>query len=318
VILGIVVFLVVGGLWFAFLALLPEPRTWAGLSATSEYVGYRVIKPSFVAFHAGQMRLVTPSIAKKRCVDGLVEPQMGAYVEYRRGDKATYEISITPKEGASAAKIYFEPDKPTEISEALTLVRDDDCKGGLEPSGLPIFGPAVFGSYTRAATSSGVRPVWLLKGAVRIYALAQRKITWMSFPPAIYLLSEFDLPAGAVLCGTGDQEQSGRPENCDASGPGPAPADGVALPYWTGTASPAPFDNGFDVAATSSAPALLLSSSAAFGGDATQRIDLGAHDQFLKDPNILWLQLRFGIFLFLLHSAMAIGGFFFGRSDDSH
>jgi hypothetical protein len=41
-----------------------------------------------------------------------------------------------------------------------------------------------------------------------------------------------------------------------------------------------------------------------------RRIDLGAHDVLVKDPNILWLHVRLGVLLFLLGATLSVVGFF--------
>jgi hypothetical protein len=57
---------------------------------------------------------------------------------------------------------------------------------------------------------------------------------------------------------------------------------------------------------------VTLKSSRTFGrtDKASRQIDLGHYAQFIKDPNILWIQFLAGAVLVLLRLVLSIVGFF--------
>jgi hypothetical protein len=141
-----------------------------------------------------------------------------------------------------------------------------------------------------AGASGEIAPGMLIR-TIEVYAHAQERLIGTSFPASVYSVMTFDLPPGSVL-------RSEVPSEDEAT--------------WTGAAIVSSHGTGFDVEATSNTPTVVLKSSRTFGMSktASRRIDLGHHAQFMKDPNILWIQLLAGVFLVLLRLVLSIVGFF--------
>lgn len=309
--LGAVVSLFVCVGYLLFLYFLPEPRVWVGLKTTTEYAAFRVTQPDLVAFGVGGMSASSLDQGR-RCVDGVVAPKAGAWVEYRRGGPKELSIQIhPPANGESSATIPGDKGTALPLTGGVQLVLDKTCRGD-PPTRLPILGPAVFGHQPEPTKANGLQPGILLKGVVDVYALAQEHLLLMKFPSSVYLLSSFELPPGSVICADTAREMAPESQSADCHGLGEQSRDDDrGLRNWVGVVTPSVFNNGFDIAATATAAGLILESSLTFGRDApVKRIDLGAHDQFLKDPNILWVQFRVGALLLIWQAVLSVVGFF--------
>ena len=95
-------------IYLLWLWLLPLPRHWTALKATSEYVGYRVIDPDASTLRAGGMfgAVIGENSRDLGCVSAIVTPAQSAWVEYRRGGKDQLTISIEPSaNGPTAASL---------------------------------------------------------------------------------------------------------------------------------------------------------------------------------------------------------------------
>jgi hypothetical protein len=252
--LGLAVSAIVLSGWLIFLRRLPEPNVWAELKATSGYVAFRVTQPDFAAFRVEGLRAGTLEPGWI-CVDGLVEPKPGVWVEYRRGGPKQLLIKITPPDPDGVAATI--PGTKTPLNGEIHLTLDPkSCPKGEAPTRLPIFGPAVFGHQPEPATASGQPPGALLKGEIEVYALASRDLVLgMTFPSLVYLLSSFDLPPGATVCADVKRDREGaNPTTSCALLQDSGSAEEEALRSWIGVATPAVSNNGFDVAATTTAP----------------------------------------------------------------
>jgi hypothetical protein len=248
----------------------------------------------------------------KHCVDGLVAPKAGAWLVYRRGGPKELSILIDPPaDGGVTATIPGDKGAALSMTGGVQLVLDKSCVGD-PPTRLPILGPAVFGHQLELSKAGGLPPGLLLKGVVDVYALAaQLNLPFIDSPSSVYLLSSFELPPGSVICGDVAKDRAPESKSADCHGLGDQARVDDSLRIWSGVATPAVFNNGFDIAATATAPGLILESTLTFGRDApVKRVDLGAQDQFRKDPNILWVQFRIGALLLIWQAALSVVGFF--------
>lgn len=320
----ILALLIVAGavaLYIAIISMVPEPRTWVTVKATSEYIGFRAANSDLATMRVRGMvaRSTSPDDKLEGCVDAIVSPAQGAWVEYRRGGPEYLRIVIDPPaNGKIAARLLEAGKEPADLRGSVTFANNAACKDPT-PTRFPIWGPATFGEEARPPGYSGLpRPGALMKAAVNVYARAQEKLLGFSFPGAIYSVMTFDAPPGAVLCAdhVRAERRSVDAPTCPASHEAEAPAVGDALDAdnlktWTGVATPASPATGFELEATSNAPGLVLRSARTFGAEAPAgRVDLGHHTQLLKDPNLVWLHFTAGAAIFLLQLILSIIAFF--------
>lgn len=290
---GALLMLLVSGLYGLFLWTIPLPRTWVSLSATSEFVAFRVTNSNMATFRVAGMRGASVDGRVAGCIDGVLVPAPGARVEYRRGEDDFFRITVDPPAAGTRALTLRDKGKnfsPIDLSSSLVIAADEGC-AGKAPQRLPIWGLAEFGEEQRPASTSGdLVPGLLLEGTVSVFAHAHDRLLGIRFPATVYPVNTFDVPAGSVLL-SGD------------------PADDDAL--WTGTAT-ASSERGFSVKASSNAQSVQLRSVRGLNtpaGDG-RTIDLGKYSQFLSDPNIVQVQFVVGAFVFLLQSLLSILGFF--------
>jgi hypothetical protein len=291
--------------------LLPIPPHWTALKATSEYVGYRVIDPDASTLRVGGMfgAVIGDHSRDLGCVDVIVTPAQSAWVEYRRGGKDLLTISIEPFANGPAANMTRGGGGDGPIVGKLQLTLDTACPGAA-PNRFPISGPAAFGEELAQSGAAGeLPPNLLLKATVDVYALALQRLLMFKFPEVVYSVMTFDVPPGVVVCADAHVDQTlGEPPKLPCPGrPGRAsePPDAAedSAVAWHGTAFPAASSNGFEIAASTNAPGLILQSTRTFGqGTSTRRIDLGRHAQVLKDPNVLWLHFLGGLFFVFLQA----------------
>jgi hypothetical protein len=138
----------------------------------------------------------------------------------------------------------------------------------------------------------------------------QQRLLMFTFPEVVYSVMTFEVPPGVVVCADAHADQTfgespklpcpGRPTRV-VSAPPDVAADSMVA--WFGAAFPAASTNGFEIAASTNAPGLILQSTRTFDQrTSTRRIDLGRHAQVLKDPNVLWLHFLGGLFLVFLQA----------------
>ena len=97
----ILALLIVAGavaLYIAIISMVPEPRTWVTVKATSEYIGFRAANSDLATMRVRGMvaRSTSPDDKLEGCVDAIVSPAQGAWVEYRRGGPEYLRIVIDP------------------------------------------------------------------------------------------------------------------------------------------------------------------------------------------------------------------------------
>jgi hypothetical protein len=284
------------GLYAGFLWMLPQPRTWVTLKTTAEFLRFKAIKPDLTAFHAVGMWAVSLDDKDELngCVDAVVTPGQDARVEYRRGGDDFFRIIVDPPKQGEPSLLLQEKSKgyaAKSVAGNVVFTANDDCDGDA-PKRLPIWGPTEFGEELKPAGPAGeIAPGMLINGTIEVYAHAQERLIGISFPASVYSVMTFDLPPGSVL-------RSGIPSEDEGT--------------WTGAAIVSAHGTGFDVEATSNTPSVVLRSSRTFGMSktASRRIDLGHYAQFMKDPNILWIQLLGGTFLVLMRLVLSIVSFF--------
>jgi len=302
---AIVAFLI----YLLWLRLLPLPPHWTALKATSEYVGYRVIDPDASTLRVGGMfgAVIGEQSRDLGCVNAIVTPAQGTWVEYRRGGKDQLTISIEPFAKGPTANMAASGGDGGPVVGKLQLTLDPSCPG-VAPNRFPISGPAAFGEeLARPGATGELPPGLLLKATVDVYALALQRVLMITLPEVVYSVMSFDVPPGVVVCADAHADQTlgeaprlpspGRPAS--AATPPDVAADSVIA--WNGAAFAS--DGGFEISAATNAPGLVLQSTRTFGQSTpTRRIDLGRHAQVLKDPNLLWLHFLVGLFLLFLQA----------------
>jgi hypothetical protein len=289
-------FLILCGLYVLFVWTLPLPRIFVVLAAKSESLAYRVINSDFAAMHIVGMKAASVDGAINHCLDAIVTPTLGTRVEYRRGDDDTFVITLDPAEpnaisaslpeGTSAAKLR-------ELKGSVVFTASKAC-GDTTPKRLPIWGLAEFGEEMHPPGLTGdIAPGLLTEGTLSVYGHAHDRLLGFKFPSIVYLVTSFDLPAGAVLAA---KEPDGR----------------LSASPWTGIARVLSDETGFDVAATTEARTVSMTSARIEGDgrESAQRVDLGDFSQFMNDPNLIQIQVLGGIFLFLLQGFAGMSGFF--------
>jgi hypothetical protein len=303
--------LIVFLIYLCWIWLLPIPPHWATLSATSEYIGYRVIDPDVSTLRVGGMfgAVIGDNSRDLGCIEAIVTPSQSAWVEYRRGDKEQLTISIEPSGNGPAANIARGESDAGPIVGKLKLTFDRSC-AGTAPRRFPISGPAAFGEELAPPGAAGESPPsFLLKGTVDVYALSLHRLILITLPEVVYSVMTFDVPPGVAICADARKEQTlGEPPNLPCPDRRPrksAPPDVIAdsAVAWSGVAFPSASTSGFDLVASTNAPSLVLQSTRTFGqAISTRRLDLGRHAQMLKDPNFLWLHFLGGMFLVFLQA----------------
>lgn len=285
--LGSIIFIPTALLYGLFLWTVPAPRFWVSLSVASERVSFRVANPDFALIKVTGMEAF--SLNKKwGCVNGIVTPAPGANIEYRRGSDDYFRIIIdAPSASPGAAISNFDSldsnTKRLQMNGSVLFKAKKEC--GSPPLRLPIWGPAVFGERLTAEGDSGdVTPGILTQGKIEVYAHAQDRLLGIRFPPSIYSVQTFDLPAGSMLTSTENTANA-----------------------WVGIANvPTGGASGFSVLASTASAEVSLQLPNSPIGVGPQKIALGQYSQNLKDPNIVQLQFLFGVFIFLFQTVMSL------------
>jgi hypothetical protein len=293
--LPLVGFLCLCGLYLLFLWTLPLPRIFVVLAAKSESVAYRVINSDFAAMHIAGMKAASVDGSINTCLDAIVTPTLGTRVEYRRGDDDHFVITLDPTEPNGIAAILPEGTNATKLRQLKGSVVFTAAKacGDSTPTRLPIWGLAEFGEEMHPPGLNGeIAPGLLTEGTLSVYGHAHERLLGFTFPAIVYLVTSFDLPAGSVLSA---KEPDGR----------------LSASPWTGIARVVTDETGFDVAATSEARTVSMTSARVSGDgpNPSQRVDLGDFSQFMNDPNLIQIQVLGGIFLFLLQGFVGMSGF---------
>jgi hypothetical protein len=290
--LAVAALLIVSGLYALFLWTLPPPAVSVVLTAKTESLAYRVINSDMAAIHISGMKGASLDGLISGCVDAVLTPTVGTRVEYRRGNADQFSITLDPAEGNAVAAYLHNGNsaKNRSVSGSLVFSIAKAC-GETTPIRLPIWGPTEFGEVMHPPDASGeMAPGLLTQGTLSIYGRAHERLLGLKFPALVYLVTSFDLPAGSVLSNKGNDGKLGESP-------------------WTGVARVIDDESGFDIAASTDARTVSVTSAGVSdGAQAGQRIELGDYSQFMNDPNVIQIQVLGGIFLFLLQGLSGISG----------
>ncbi|NEK17159.1 hypothetical protein [Rhizobium leguminosarum] len=268
--------MVIGGLSYS-----RPPKPYVAISATSEYLSYRVARPPISAIPLVEAAIRSTNLKCLTPFTGLLEPERGAIVRYRSGgDRIAIQVDAGDK---VAATLRSEGEPDCQVTGSLTVVLES--KGYIRA--LPIAGPADIGiefaapALPRVATGDGqkfeqVRNI-MWEGSVQ--AFTRGYLSGGLSPKAD---AEFTLPAGGRI----------------SSGDSLVPSqDDQNITPWYGIAEIT--EKGFKVSATTTSLDLKLYRPGTNLGDAeTFRLDFLAN--IFSDPGIIWLAIVFAVFSYIV------------------
>ncbi|MDE2363260.1 MAG: hypothetical protein KGM42_11330 [Hyphomicrobiales bacterium] len=209
----------------AIFFLMPPVPTIAVIQAITEFVSYDVVVPDLAQLRLAGYALTyeapaessllmksasSPTAKKPLCLTGLLTPNVGAHVSYKRLETGPIVVVIERKDDKPAATFALTSgDAPPGLQKAAwirleTPTSDDDkaaCPGKASVR-LPIYGPTRIGTPLRPESagdesSSGV----LIEGTVDLYAKTVELSHLREGANKIYPTSvtQMDIPPGAEL-----------------------------------------------------------------------------------------------------------------------
>lgn len=281
--LSILLYLSVAGLYGAFWWSLPPPRLSLVFKGSTESLAYRVENPSISSIRIFGMKGVALDGSLNSCVDAILSPRVGSRIEYRRGDESRFSITLDGQDGGAAGTLHERATgRARELKGSVVFAVSPAC-GEEVPTRLPVWGPLVIGEELRPAGPTGeMAPGLMTSGSLYVYGRSHDRLLGMKFPSLLYLVSSTELPAGSVLS---VQDRSGE----------------LAATIWTGVARILESEPGFDLAVSSDARNVTIASRSLNGPDrVAERVDLGEFSQLMNDPNVIQLQIMAGVLFFML------------------
>jgi hypothetical protein len=304
------------------LMVMPSAPAIAVIQATVESVTFRAAIPemaqirltgfaiSYEAPNAGvnlgfrDAVIASPTVKKPLCLDGILVPEPGSKITYKRFGTDPVSVVIERTDGKPAASFQTAGREAVVNLRQASWIRleaksddddDDSAKGcpGKSMQRLPIYGVAEVGSEIRPTgpgqePSSGV----LIEGTLDIFARALDFGPWKEDAPRIYPASvtSITLPPGSRIT-------EHAPTNS-------------ALQPWTGFVR-ADADEALDVKVTT--PAMKLAIIRPGVGMKPEVISIGLFTQLANDPVLIAAQI-FAALLFSVFQAMSAGlGWLAGR-----
>jgi putative Mn2+ efflux pump MntP len=308
------------------LLMMPGAPAIAVIQATVESVTFRAAIPEMaqirltgfaISFEAPNLganlgfrdsTIASPTVKKPLCLDGILLPEPGSKVTYKRFGTDPVSIVIERTDGKPAATFQITGRDAAANLRRASWIRlegksdddddDDDSKKGCDGTPtkrLPIYGVAEIGSEMRPAgpgeePSSGV----LIEGTLDIFARALEIGPRKEDAPRIYPASvtSITLPPGSRIT-----------EH--------APA-GAALQPWTGFVR-ANADEALEVKVTT--PAMKLALIRPGVGMQPEVLSIGLFTQLANDPLLISAQI-FAALIFSVFQALSVGlGWLAGRAN---
>jgi hypothetical protein len=331
--------IIVGGAYILFV--LPSAPAISVIQAVSESVTFRAVIPemaqirltgfavSFEAPGAGvnlgfrDTTISSPTAKKPLCLDGIVAPEPGSKVTYKRFGTGAVSVVIERGDGRPAATFQIAGKEPPANLRQASWIRlegkadddddDDDDKGKGKDKGkdkdastcpgtpverLPIYGAAEIGTEIRPAgageeQSAGV----LIEGTLDIFARAIEIGPWKEEAPRIYpgSVSWVTLPPGSRIAEY-------------------AP-NGASLQPWAGFVR-TDADEALDVKVTT--PAMKLAVVRPGIGMQPEVFSIGLFTQLANDPVLMAAQIIAALIFTVLQALGSGLGFLAQRKTAAH
>jgi hypothetical protein len=264
---------------------LPTPNVRLVLRASTAVVRFQVANPDQAAFRVAGMRAFAEDSGTGDCLAGVIQPAIGATVNYAVTTTGRPVIGLSPSSTATTqtvAQYSDDTDQARPLDGFHRIVFDDSCKGNL-PQRFPIVGNAEFGrEYSAPTVTQDPMRGALTDAKVTIYGQSLH-LSAPFFNRSIYLWKEIDVPGGSRLGAISD-------------------ADDGAGPIWRGLAR-FDFDKdknsaSYSIDASTNARGVRLTMPGAQEQDS--QIVFGRFSQLTSDPNLIAAQLYLGGLIWLI------------------
>ncbi len=261
-----------------FYATLPDPIVRTSLRANVERFQFQVVAPVNASQRVSGMRLRTIGEEKGRCVDGVIQPQAGTFVEFVRTARGQTGIRVEFRDerdddGKTTVAVLLAANKePERIVGGIDLSPDTGHCLGRPPDRFAIDGVAEFGHEFRAA-DLGRDPAagYLSDGWVSMFITGIDRILFWPLSPRLIQVESVLLPAGSRV---------------QAAPPKAVGKNEDSRARWIGVATADMQQRGFVVDASTNARVIEIRLS----GAERERSELRVSDftRATQDGNILW------------------------------
>lgn len=260
---------------FVYLVL-PEPVVRTNLRAHVERFEFEVLDPINASQRISGMKMRNIGDTNFRCVDGLVQPQIGTKIAVSRHDRGQTIFRIEFGDGrdnderTTVATFIARDEEPQRLIGGLQFSTDSECPG-VPPERIAIDGLASFGHEFRPASlTSDVAAGYLSDGKITMFINAIDDFLFFKREPRLIHVESTIIPAGARVRALATKEASASIYNG---------------PRWTGLATTGQQSREFIVDVYTNAPGVEILLS----GATRDQLKLQVSDftRASKDPNIV-------------------------------